>query len=575
MCRADCKCVFNLQNHQDTAAAHQDTATAHQDTATAHQDTAAAHQDHKTMSSSDSPPPQQQRVSEAESDEELSEGGETGGEMQVEEEPSAAAAAPAAAAEGSPRQSQSRRTRRHGRPSASQRAPAEEEDDDDDDIDVDCLIEEVREREPLWNMADRRHADTGVTRRLWDEVCRTLFPRRESLHPQQQSKLVGKVRKRWRSLRDRFKREFNDEMKAPSGSAGRKRSRYKYGQALSFLRRTMLSRVTFSSHRAPASSSAPSEAIPPESATEGHVGRPHTSVPSSDPSVLSSDPSVPSTSSAPSSGALLQASLLASDAEQLAFPLPHPSDPATSTPPLGSWRQRQRGQERSYAPEFLHLNASFQGSFKILGEQVTAGFNMVQSRISETSQETSSRLDRLHSAVSPDPANLFFQSMLMSMEKLSFEQQMRVMNTCHNAALQAINESTHTPHHTSTPIPHHTPHYQTQPQYPHQQHYQTQLQSPHQHHYQTPRHSHYPTQSQYPTQSPQQSRPLDQITSPMFSLLNFSLPPTPTPPPSGQPLGLTPTSTAPQTSRVSPPIDVVQPSGTSSSHISTQHFENL
>ncbi|XP_077112397.1 uncharacterized protein LOC143767761 [Ranitomeya variabilis] len=122
-------------------------------------------------------------------------------------------------------------------------------------------------------MANRRHADTGVTRRLWDEVCRNLFPRRESLHPQQQSKLVGKVRKRWRSLRDRFKREFNDEMKAPSGSAGRKRSKYKYGQALSFLRRTMLSRVTFSSHRAPASSSAPSGAIPPESATEGHVGR--------------------------------------------------------------------------------------------------------------------------------------------------------------------------------------------------------------------------------------------------------------------------------------------------------------
>ncbi|XP_077112110.1 uncharacterized protein LOC143767585 [Ranitomeya variabilis] len=307
-------------------------------------------------------------VQEAESDEELSEGGEMGGEMQVEEEPSAAAAA----AEGSPRQSQSRRTRRRGHPSASQRAPAEE-DDDDDDIDIDCLIDEVREREPLWNMADRRHADTGVTRRLWDEVCRNLFPRRESLHPQQQSKLVGKVRKRWRSLRDRFKREFNDEMKAPSGSAGRKRSKYKYGQALSFLRRTMLSRVTFSSHRAPASSSAPSGAIPPESATEGHVGRPHTSVPSSDPSVPSSDPSVLSTSSAPSSGALLQASLLASDAEQLAFPLPHPSDPATSTPPLGSWRQRQRGQERSYAPEFLHLNASFQGSFKILGEQVTAG----------------------------------------------------------------------------------------------------------------------------------------------------------------------------------------------------------
>ncbi|XP_077137896.1 uncharacterized protein LOC143804038 [Ranitomeya variabilis] len=219
----------------------------------------------------------------------------------------AAAADQSANREGSPSRSQSRRNRRRGRPSASQRAPAEEF---DDDIDIESLIEEVREREPLWNMADRSHPDTGVTRRIWDEVCHNIFPRWEDLHPQQQSKLCGKVRKRWRSLRDRFKREFNAEMQAPSGSAGRKRSRYKYGTAISFLRRTMLSRVTFSSHRAPASSSAPSGAIPPESATEGHVGRPHTTDPSS-------DPSVPSTSSAPSSGALLQSSLLASDAEHL------------------------------------------------------------------------------------------------------------------------------------------------------------------------------------------------------------------------------------------------------------------
>ncbi|XP_069611806.1 uncharacterized protein [Ranitomeya imitator] len=245
-------------------------------------------------------------------------------------------------------------------------------------------------------MADRRHADTHVTRRLWDEVCENLFPRWEDLHPRQRSKESDRVRKRWRSLRDCYKREFNEEMQAQSGSAGKKRRCYKYGPALTFLRQTMLNRVTFSSHRAPASTSAPSGAISQESATEGHVGRPHTS-----------DPSVPSTSTTPSTEASLQPSLLASD-QQLAFPLPHPSDPATSRPPLGSWRQRQRGQERSYAPEFLHLNASFQGSFKILGEQVTAGFNMVQARISETSRETSSRLDWLHSDVSQSPANLFF-----------------------------------------------------------------------------------------------------------------------------------------------------------------------
>ncbi|XP_077155907.1 uncharacterized protein LOC143818621 isoform X1 [Ranitomeya variabilis] len=142
---------------------------------------------------------------------------------------SPAAAAHSQHREGSPSRSQSRRNRRRGRPSSTQRAP---DADMDDSIDVDRLIEEVREREPLWNMADRRHADTHVTRRLWEEVCQNVLPRREDLHPQQQSTECGKVRKRWRSLRDRFKREFNLEMQAPSGSAGRRRTKYKYGPVL-------------------------------------------------------------------------------------------------------------------------------------------------------------------------------------------------------------------------------------------------------------------------------------------------------------------------------------------------------
>ncbi|KAM4021936.1 uncharacterized protein ACNLHF_027239 [Anomaloglossus baeobatrachus] len=68
-----------------------------------------------------------------------------------------------------PRPSQGRR-RGGGGHSASQRAP----DSDGEEagfINIDLLIDEVREREPLWNMADRRHADSIVTRRLWDEVC--------------------------------------------------------------------------------------------------------------------------------------------------------------------------------------------------------------------------------------------------------------------------------------------------------------------------------------------------------------------------------------------------------------------
>ncbi|XP_069611640.1 uncharacterized protein [Ranitomeya imitator] len=338
------------------------------------------------MSFSEGSPPERQCIAEAEVAEGFPEEDEMGGEM------------PGAGAQ-----------------SISQRAP---DSDDEVGLDVDRLIEEVREREPLWNMADRRQADAHVTRRLWEEVCQNILPRWEDLLPRQQTQERESVRKRWRSLRDRFKREFNQEMQAPGGSAGRRRTRYKHSRALSFLWETMLSRTTVCSHRVPASTLDPSGAISQESVTEGHVVRPHPSDPSSDPSGTSA----PSTSAAASSGASLQPSLFEAAGQDLAFPLPHPSYPASSRPPLGLWRQRQRGPERSYAPEFLHLNAAFQSSFKILGEQVTAKFNMMQTRMSEYS----SRLDRLHSDASQAPNNLFFffffffffQSMLRSMKSL-------------------------------------------------------------------------------------------------------------------------------------------------------------
>ncbi|XP_073437061.1 uncharacterized protein [Dendrobates tinctorius] len=125
----------------------------------------------------------------------------------------------------------------HQRP--SQRAP--DSDGEDGGIDVDRLIDLVREREPLWNMADRRHADLIVTRRLWEEICLLLVGRWEDLDVRAQIKERNRIVNRWRSVRDRFKKEFNKEMRAPSGSGGR-RSKYKYAQALSFLRETMLTR---------------------------------------------------------------------------------------------------------------------------------------------------------------------------------------------------------------------------------------------------------------------------------------------------------------------------------------------
>ncbi|XP_077141391.1 uncharacterized protein LOC143805689 [Ranitomeya variabilis] len=127
-------------------------------------------------------------------------------------------------------------------------------------------------------MADRHHADQFVTRRLWEEVCSAVLENWEELDAGAQDLARNRAIVRWRSLRDRFKREFNKEMQAPSGSRGR-RSRYKYARALSFPRSTLLSRSTVCSTREPASELHPSGAISLESATGDHVN-PSVSVPS-------------------------------------------------------------------------------------------------------------------------------------------------------------------------------------------------------------------------------------------------------------------------------------------------------
>ncbi|KAM4029752.1 uncharacterized protein ACNLHF_022366 [Anomaloglossus baeobatrachus] len=212
--------------------------------------------------------------------------------------------------------SHGRRHNRRGGHSASQRDPDSDGEEAGCINNINLLIDEVQEREPLWNMGDRRHADSVVTRRLWEEVCREVVTGWEDLNPRAQNRAREKVQNRWRSTRDRFKKELNKEMLAPSGSGGRV-LRYKYFRVLAFLRTTMVCRSIVCSTREPASNRP--EAIPTQSSTGEHLDRPHPSAPS-----LSSGPSVPSTSA----GASGEASLHEAAADEVAFPLPHPSDTA-------------------------------------------------------------------------------------------------------------------------------------------------------------------------------------------------------------------------------------------------------
>ncbi|XP_073407915.1 uncharacterized protein [Dendrobates tinctorius] len=373
---------------------------------------------------------------EAES-EELPGGDMQGGEMQGGGAQSSSESG--ARTRATPRTSQRRQgAASGGRRADSQRAPQRHV-EEAVVIDVDLLIEVVQPREPLWNMANRLHADQPTTRRLWDEVCSEVVENWEELDARARDFVRDRVIIRWRSLRDRFKRDFNKEMQAPNGSGGHRSTRYKHYRALSFLRSTMVSRSTVCSTREPASELAPSGGIPCETAPGDHMEVSNPSLPS-----LLSRPSIPSTST----GAAGQTSSHEAAGDDL-FPVPHPSDTAaTSRPTFGSGRQRLRGLERMTLSDCLSLNSYIQNGFHTYGQQLASGLNMINQSI----MELRSYMERMNAESNQTQRHIFFQSVVRQMEGLSTHQQMRVMQASHNALVAVLSEASHSTH---APIPSH------------------------------------------------------------------------------------------------------------------------
>ncbi|XP_073419019.1 uncharacterized protein [Dendrobates tinctorius] len=381
------------------------------------------------MSSSESSPSHHQRTEEAES-EELPGGDMQGGETQGGGAQSSSQSG--AHTRATPRTSQRRRgDASGGRQTVSQRAP-QRPIEEGLIINTDDLIHEVETREPQWNMGNRLHADQPTTRRLWDEVCSEVVEDWEELDVRARDLVHDRVITRWRSLRDPFKRDFNKEMQAPSGSGGRRSSRYKYYRALAFLRSMMVTRSTICSTREPASELPPSGGIPCETAPGDHIEVSDPSLPS-----FLSRPSIPSTST----GAAGQTSSHEAAGDDL-YPVPHPSDTAaTSQPTFGSGQQRLRGQERMTLSDCLSLNSSVQHGFHTYGQQLSSGLTMISLSIMELRRY----MEQMNSESNQTPRHIFFQSVVRQMEGLSTHQQMRVMQACHNALVEVLSEASQPP----------------------------------------------------------------------------------------------------------------------------------
>ncbi|BES93878.1 Alcohol dehydrogenase transcription factor Myb/SANT-like [Nesidiocoris tenuis] len=93
-------------------------------------------------------------------------------------------------------------------------------------MDMDRLICEVFQRKALWDQGDPKHHNRFVLDFQWDEVAAEMNTTRDV------------VRKKWKSLRDNFRKELQKESYPPFGNGGSEptwKSSWRYFESLRFL----------------------------------------------------------------------------------------------------------------------------------------------------------------------------------------------------------------------------------------------------------------------------------------------------------------------------------------------------
>ncbi|XP_077322635.1 uncharacterized protein LOC143956296 isoform X1 [Lithobates pipiens] len=106
------------------------------------------------------------------------------------------------------------------------------------DISLEQLISMVHERPELWDTECPRYSDRYRKKKVWDEVCALLTPDWAILSERQKKQRAKDIQTRWRSARDRYRRDLNDSQgRGLPGS--QKKKPYVFFKDLNFLKRSM------------------------------------------------------------------------------------------------------------------------------------------------------------------------------------------------------------------------------------------------------------------------------------------------------------------------------------------------
>ncbi|KAM3958477.1 uncharacterized protein ACR2FA_007499 [Aphomia sociella] len=96
------------------------------------------------------------------------------------------------------------------------------------------IIREVQKRPALYTKDGTERANLHLKNKIWNEIAKSLFPEWESFSKHNKLSKVTDLMKKWRNLRDTFKRQLELERKMKDGHVIKKKT-YVYFKHMSFL----------------------------------------------------------------------------------------------------------------------------------------------------------------------------------------------------------------------------------------------------------------------------------------------------------------------------------------------------
>nr|CAD7589546.1 unnamed protein product [Timema genevievae] len=112
-------------------------------------------------------------------------------------------------------------------------------------LNVEHFIEEIRISPAIWDMRCEEYSDKIKRSEAWREVARKCYPDFNSMEPAKQGAIVKDLNKKWKNLRQCYKRERDSQI-PKSGAAKKKKTQYVYFDVLSFLAPVFTTKSTHS-----------------------------------------------------------------------------------------------------------------------------------------------------------------------------------------------------------------------------------------------------------------------------------------------------------------------------------------